>query len=653
MEAAAVNYSDEEPGGIRRKVFFLTTALWFLLCGCVLVLRAASLARHRSPGRSVASLSEGLAALWRRAGPWLFVGAADGPSAKQVEWELQKRRLVRAHASVPYATVAVAIVLVMALQRATRPVPRRNSATQDVCLMVVCFTILGMWAFPRIVTLRSLDMFSSIIVAGVAVGHSPVGQSATEASIYTLLPFAATMLACLLNMNIRLNIVWLCVTTISVCSSIMSGSDEDCLPARMDRISHILAAVAIFAMLVVFLHISASLVAQYENEAHTSRNELKAARSVLRCVCDAVVELDSDFRLQDGSPELVDMLLLNPQRPILGEYLTSHLATDQDRQKFSEQMARAWLLSEDAVSLSAAFHVAMKDSSSIPLDVEMFCMRFVNREGHPAYFVGIREFTDTCPMLREDTTRMRHGGRLGRLQRASSADSGGSVPAMGGSVPSSQGSSVNSEDASLDSDGLSKEDPMVWVDVLSPNCTVQHETSTFAQHVDSREGFLNAMRPSQRHGFIDWAQASWCMLLEDGPGPAQLQYPTRIHFKPSTDQSGLARRMQTRQGLSALLGLDLAPPPDGRPRGRGVVRVVLREAELGGAAAGASRRRPRRSSGTPQAIAEAASGRLEPPRAARELPRPAAAGGTLLEERPEAGRCGSEPRPPGHWPVAL
>merc|ERR1740121_584478 len=72
-------------------------------------------------------------------------------------------------------------------------------------------------------------------------------------------------------------------------------------------------------------------------------------------------------------------------------------------------------MTDDAAGLSAAFHVSMKDSSSVPLVVEVFSVRFVNREGHAAYFVGIREFTDTNPMVggSAPAAPVRHGGRRG------------------------------------------------------------------------------------------------------------------------------------------------------------------------------------------------------------------------------------------------
>ncbi|CAK0811394.1 unnamed protein product [Prorocentrum cordatum] len=93
------------------------------------------------------------------------------------------------------------------------------------------------------------------------------------------------------------------------------------------------------------------------------------------------------------------MLLLNPQRSLQGEDLRSFLASKQDREKFAEQMGWAWLSGKDIVGLSAAFHVSMKDGSSIPLDVEVFCVSFVNQDGHAVYFAGIREFTDSSPIL--------------------------------------------------------------------------------------------------------------------------------------------------------------------------------------------------------------------------------------------------------------
>merc|ERR1719382_618980 len=75
-----------------------------------------------------------------------------------------------------------------------------------------------------------------------------------------------------------------------------------------------------------------------ELEAHSSRNELAAAQSVLRSVCDVVVEVDDALRLREDSPELRYMLFLNHRRSLRQEDVRSFLASAEDRAKFHEQL---------------------------------------------------------------------------------------------------------------------------------------------------------------------------------------------------------------------------------------------------------------------------------------------------------------------------
>ncbi|CAK0830577.1 unnamed protein product [Prorocentrum cordatum] len=370
--------------------------------------------------------------------------------------------------------------------------------------------VLFLWAFPQSLTLRTLDLWFSFMMALVVLWVSPLA-SGVEASS-SLLPFGATLVLCLFSMNFRLNVTCLWSVSLSICSTIYFGTEsfvEEFLPDRTQRVTQVLVANCIFSILLTIVHQSVYLVVQYDMEANISRNELKAARSVLRGVCDAVVELDSDFRLQDGSSELVGMLLLNPLRPILGEDFRQFLASRHNREKFSEQISKVLLpiedsvgLSpEDSVGLSAAFHVSMKDSSSVTLEVEMFCVRFVNREGQTAHFIGIREFTDTAPMLRGSVSE-----RTRRDERASGPQSSctalvrlPAAPADSTAEASGQASTdVSPEASSLDEkweDLGAEAEPVAWVDLLTPTYEVRLETFAFTKYVDAQGGLLSAVRP--------------------------------------------------------------------------------------------------------------------------------------------------------------
>ncbi|CAK0885698.1 unnamed protein product [Prorocentrum cordatum] len=394
---------------------------------------------------------------------------------------------------------------------------------------------------------------------------------------------------CLLNMH-HFDFIWLWLVSLSMCSTIYLGAAsplEDCLTGRGERAGRVLMATVVLTFFVACLYHSFYLAVSCDMEANVSRNELKAARSVLRGVCDVVVELDSDFRLQDGCPELADLLLLNPRRPLLGEDLRQFLASQQDRKKFSEQLGKVWLLGEDEVGLSAAFHVSMKDSSSIPLDVEVFCVRFVNREGLAAYFVGVREFTDTAPMVRDSASeRTRPGGRLRGPPSACTAHfMPPAAPADSTAPASSQASSdVSSESCSLDAsweDPGAEVEPVAWVDVLTPNYSVRLETPAFTEHVDARGELLTAMRQSQQSEFASWAQEAYFALLEEGAASAHQQYHRRLHFRSFAQQGCALGPRPSRRLPSALLRLDLTRPPDGQDLGRGVVRIVLQDILLG------------------------------------------------------------------------
>ncbi|CAK0908431.1 unnamed protein product [Prorocentrum cordatum] len=499
------------------------------------------------------------------------------------------RRLLRAKAWLQYGNLAVAIILgsVLINFRTTQPGPRKNSAVQDVNLLVVSFVTLFVWAFPQSLTLRTLDVWSSLVMFCIALASSPLAMGGSHVNLLT---WSATMLVCLFNMNIRLNLVWVCGVTMSSCSAIMFGVEDPlrtvaCVPSRMDMISGELTVGIVFAMFIFLFHRSHSLGVWYEMEAHFSRNELKAARSVLRSVCDAVVELDSDFRLQDEATHLVNLLLLNPHRNLLGQDLRSFLATDEDRRKFSQQMSRTWLDSEDALDagLSSAFHVSMRDSSSIPLDVEVISVRFMNREREVAYFVGIREFTDTCPMVRDTTPRAWPSDGRGGPQVLPLEDFGPlDIPAEDLSHSSEEPSSVNSEAFSWDREAPFEAAPAAWIDVLSPTFSVRHCTPGFSQCVDTgRAGeLLPAVRRSHQSDFVGWMQEAYCSLVSEGSSGAPVQYDRWLHFRPPAPQrgaAGQARSARPRRVLSARLRLDLAPPPSPHHRGRGVVRILLEE----------------------------------------------------------------------------
>ncbi|CAK0839066.1 unnamed protein product [Prorocentrum cordatum] len=597
MDTASQNFLEDSS---RRTAVALSCAVWYVLGVSLLVVRVAGLAR-----RSLAPFSLGC-----RLGHFARVCRRSLIDSASVAKELQKRRLTHAHGWIQYGVFAAFVVVGVTSIRIMQPSLRFHSCVQDVSVLVACFILLFLAAFPTVVTLTTLDVWSSMLAACIVMWASPLALERQHAAPSALLPFAAAMLLSMFNLNLRLNLLWVCALTASSCSSILFGYDrplrgrEGCAGglSPFQNGTHVAMSGMIIAGCVTCIHRFIRLAAQYEMEACISRNELQAAHSVLRTVCDVVVELDSDFCLQVESPRLVDMLLLNSQRSLLGEDVRSFLASPQDRQKFTEQLSQACL---DSAEQCAAFHVSMKDSSSIALVVEVYSMRFVTRGAQAAYFVGIREFTDSAPMFTK-----------GSAAEAINGDGQhGYAPVVGFPPPArlADGSSEDSSDVNPDAPAgdvefLIKAEAVGWIDVLTPDYTVRHTTPAFAQHLQADSEFLAALKPVQRLDFIEWAQLAYLDLLQEGSGSVHRRYGKRLHIRCSAPAAARGLRPQRTPPISALPRLDLTPPPGEQPHSQGVVRLVLQDIR-------ARRRAPERPStrGTPPVTPRTSLGSLQRP----------------------------------------
>ncbi|CAK0867174.1 unnamed protein product [Prorocentrum cordatum] len=634
MEPTSENFLHE---GSRRTTVAFACAVWFVLGGIVLVVRVVSLVRHKSASCSVGRCLVHVVRFCRRSVSLIF--STDSGSVAE---ELQKMRLVRAHSWLMYGVLVASLVVLTASARAISPAPRFNSSVQDVSMMVGCFVVLFLVACPRVVTLSTLNVWSSTVAVCITMYGSPFAIEASYAASSAPICFTSMMVLCLFNLNVRLNAFWLLVLTATLCSSILCGTVEpltacDFEARRVHYSVQICMAGLMLTACVICVHKYICLAAQHEMEARISRNGLQAARSVLRGVCDAVVELNSEFCLQDESPQLVDMLLLNSQRSLLGKDVRSFLASEQDRQKFTEQMGRSWDQSDDEVGLSAAFHVSMKDSSSVPLVVEVFSVLFVNRDAQAAYFVGIREFTDISPILTLGSAAQVRSCVRHRAAAPEAVSWAPAAPALDSTQDSSDGSS----------EFLIECEAIGWIDILTADYTVRHASPAFAKHLEANSEFLPALKPRARAGFTRWIQQAWFDLLEEAPDSGGKLYSERLHIRCSARAATSGTR-RTRRLLSAYVRIDLTPPPGGQPHGKGVVRIVLQDLQI-------DTRAPRiLSKGTPPATPRASlergpPGRVQRPEAeeaAAEGQRPAEATAGAAEGR-RGGAAGAASQPQG------
>ncbi|CAK9029211.1 Nudix hydrolase 8 [Durusdinium trenchii] len=119
-----------------------------------------------------------------------------------------------------------------------------------------------------------------------------------------------------------------------------------------------------------------------------NKTQLDAASSLLELTCDAVVQLDSDFRVISESTPLATMLFRR--------------ATTLKGTKFTELVApsesvRAEELLRDCggeVRMANAFHTHLVDSNASKFRTEVFQVKYTKLNGQKCHVLGLRDFTD-------------------------------------------------------------------------------------------------------------------------------------------------------------------------------------------------------------------------------------------------------------------
>ncbi|CAK0908608.1 unnamed protein product [Prorocentrum cordatum] len=291
----------------------------------------------------------------------------------------------------------------------------------------------------------------------------------------------------------------------------------------------------------------------------------------------------------------------------------------------------------------------MKDSSSIPLVVEVFSVPFVNRGAQAAYFVGIREFTDISPILTVDSAAE---VRQGNFHRAAAPEAVSWAPPAPAVDSTQDSSDVNSDALSWDVEFSIEAEAIGWIDILTSGYTVRYASPAFAKHLEVNSKLLAALRPRARADFIRWVQQAYIDLLEEGSDSGHKQCSERLHMKCSAPAATSGAR-RTWRSVSAYVRLDLTPPRGGQPHGEGVVRIVLQDLQIGTRASSTlSRGTP---PATPRASLERASqvacGRLEAEEAAAEGQRLARATAGAAEGR-RGGAAGAASQPQGRAEAA-
>jgi len=373
-------------------VVFMVGACGLLAC-CLVVLVGLLRGRRLCEGSSLASG----APCGRRA-------RQDGAFEASLCEELERRRLTRALRILPWAQALVFTNFFVFTVRSGLDggsAKRFGSIVQDIALSAFSGMISIMWASQWaqvcVVTARSLDYWFSALMACLVVYLSPYAIRADLVAYRMSMIYILSLFLCLWNLKPMVNIPWLLVLCFSSTYTLMSGENAEEIQSYDYSSKQILSdgflnMILLVGMIIVFNRLLTYIV-RLELQSKLSRQELRAATSVLGCVCEVVVDLDAEFRLQRHSRELADMLFLNPQRSLKQEDIRSFLVSESDNRKFTEQMGQLLLqdCGKEHSDLSKTFQVLMKDSTGIPVNVHVFAVSYFSQGGLPAFKVGVLE----------------------------------------------------------------------------------------------------------------------------------------------------------------------------------------------------------------------------------------------------------------------
>jgi len=121
----------------------------------------------------------------------------------------------------------------------------------------------------------------------------------------------------------------------------------------------------------------------------------RAVHKILTVVCDAVIDLDSDFSIAKPTPQLAHVLLRHGDSFLKGTSFHDLIATDADRERFLAFIRRSSgsagpLGSQLADSPPSVLHLNLESSDGSALSVELFHAGLPTADGQVGHVLGVR-----------------------------------------------------------------------------------------------------------------------------------------------------------------------------------------------------------------------------------------------------------------------
>ncbi|CAK0841857.1 unnamed protein product [Prorocentrum cordatum] len=240
--------------------------------------------------------------------------------------------------------------------------------------------------FPRLMTPSRLHFWYSLICISNTLTVSPLLQVADSIDDLKVHIVIDCISFSFVDLTLPLNLFWSTVCYLSAALTLYVGNSNERACDDSGSCNDAFGVAVGGTLAIALFHVVISYVALARLEGQTYWNELRAARSILAGMCDAVVQLDGELRFTQPSHRLATLLLHDPPRALVGERVSNFLATQADREKFVEEVTSITANEE----FCKAFHVHMRCNGGSALPLEAFCVRFSSGDEKWSYLVGFR-----------------------------------------------------------------------------------------------------------------------------------------------------------------------------------------------------------------------------------------------------------------------
>jgi len=268
---------------------------------------------------------------------------------------------------------------------------RGHTFAQDVLQLVEHFVPVLITVFPGTLSWRTIDIFYTVAVLGLAAYTAPFNARPEFLShsliavnfvvfTMTMVRRTSTPMVPLLNF----------VVTAVACSSIWMHGGSVFMQPKFMLVGQFLVGV-VSTIVAHILEKGSEAAMRQCLEMQTTKELLSAACALLRSCCDVVVELDPEGVIMCPAIDLGSFLLRGPGRTMQGWKLQDLMSDLEDRQAFSYRLGAPRL---EGMGLAEAMHVSMRDGNGNNLHLELLWFHFSCLSGEPRYMVGIREFCD-------------------------------------------------------------------------------------------------------------------------------------------------------------------------------------------------------------------------------------------------------------------